>query len=401
MAGDLDAIDWSTLLHAYGEASDVPDDLRQLSNENEQTRKDALGRLSSSIFHQSTRYTATVPAIPFLADAALQKQTPQTVGIINLLKAIAEPFVWEIVKTKQTVATYRDVSLKADQDLNKEGREWCEEFGTWPSIEAKVYDAVSSEMGRLSGLIESSDIKVQAATINLLACFPEYWMQALPAISQFLENSAAGNDGDYQRLVCFDAIGTASELIEIGPQDELLMPWLSPGNTVMTRARAALALKGAADQANEVFLNCLDTPHEIFKRDRELEFFAGWTAVKIANQIAIDHNPSDKAALIPKLIGTLFAARTAKAATSVIVHAMVTVLAGKGNTRDYFSERGSSDLTDMERDVLNEMANSACQTSHEENEMIRSYGLPDTSIELRRYAEKPRGTFSWIKQKLK
>lgn len=64
---ELDAVDWSNLSHAYGDASDLPDHLRGLSDDHWEERAEAYAALISKIWHQGDVYEATAPTLPFLA----------------------------------------------------------------------------------------------------------------------------------------------------------------------------------------------------------------------------------------------------------------------------------------------------------------------------------------------
>lgn len=66
MLDQLDKIAWSKRRHAYGEASDVPDLIRELQSPDEETRKVAIHELFGNIWHQGTVYSASASAIPFL-----------------------------------------------------------------------------------------------------------------------------------------------------------------------------------------------------------------------------------------------------------------------------------------------------------------------------------------------
>ncbi len=83
----LDEVPWSTLHHAYGTAEDVPEQLRQLQVAS--TSSDALHKLFGNIWHQGTVYEATSYAVPFLVEIATNETTPNPVGVLNLLEAIA------------------------------------------------------------------------------------------------------------------------------------------------------------------------------------------------------------------------------------------------------------------------------------------------------------------------
>lgn len=66
MLEGLDTIDWGKLTHAYGEASDVPALLRQLTSSKADEREQAMQELYGNIWHQGTVYEASAQAVPFL-----------------------------------------------------------------------------------------------------------------------------------------------------------------------------------------------------------------------------------------------------------------------------------------------------------------------------------------------
>ncbi len=64
----LDAIDWGSLSHAYGSASDVPHLLRRLLGVTSPRQGEAgpMDKFANQIFHQGTLYEATPYVVPFL-----------------------------------------------------------------------------------------------------------------------------------------------------------------------------------------------------------------------------------------------------------------------------------------------------------------------------------------------
>lgn len=70
MLDGLDKVNWGSLKHAYGAATDVPDMIRRLASSDDAVRDGALHDAYGNIFHQGTRYTATPKAIPFLIELA-------------------------------------------------------------------------------------------------------------------------------------------------------------------------------------------------------------------------------------------------------------------------------------------------------------------------------------------
>jgi hypothetical protein len=68
MLEDLDAIDWSSLTHAHGPATDVPQMLRSLLSEDADVWMQACAELHETIWYQGTVFPASATAIPFLLE---------------------------------------------------------------------------------------------------------------------------------------------------------------------------------------------------------------------------------------------------------------------------------------------------------------------------------------------
>ncbi|MFI6493946.1 hypothetical protein [Streptomyces sp. NPDC050564] len=66
---ELDDVQWHALTHAYGSAEDVPELIRALYQDDEETAGEAIHELYGNIHHQGTVYPASAPAVPFLAHA--------------------------------------------------------------------------------------------------------------------------------------------------------------------------------------------------------------------------------------------------------------------------------------------------------------------------------------------
>ncbi|MEU4155391.1 hypothetical protein [Actinoplanes sp. NPDC026670] len=81
----LDTVPWSTLHHAYGPATDVPDHLTALRSPDPATRGDALAALTITVCHQGTRWEASHWVIPFLVSLIDTTGTPDRGDILQLL----------------------------------------------------------------------------------------------------------------------------------------------------------------------------------------------------------------------------------------------------------------------------------------------------------------------------
>lgn len=85
MLEGLDTIDWSQTSHAYGEATDVPELIRALTHENDETVQYSLNTLFGNIWHQGTVYPATALAVPFLIEIVANRATTDLAGVLQLL----------------------------------------------------------------------------------------------------------------------------------------------------------------------------------------------------------------------------------------------------------------------------------------------------------------------------
>lgn len=86
----LQAVAWSSYLHAYGSAKDIPETIASLESVDPEIREIALDHLAVTIYHQGDIYPATAPAVAALIQLAVNEQTPDRPGILGLVEAIAE-----------------------------------------------------------------------------------------------------------------------------------------------------------------------------------------------------------------------------------------------------------------------------------------------------------------------
>ncbi len=84
MLENLDNVDWKNLSHAYGEADDIPELIKDLISKNSADRDNALWGLYGTIWHQGTIYSATSYSIPFLIEI-LENNGPVTLELLIFL----------------------------------------------------------------------------------------------------------------------------------------------------------------------------------------------------------------------------------------------------------------------------------------------------------------------------
>jgi len=148
----LDQIDWARLTHAYGPATDVPDQIRAVHSADPAVRQRALHDMHGNIFHQGTRFEATAYAVPFLLEVVAEDRT--RADVLRLLTLIAtgydegwlpEPFL--IAESRRT-AMGGDVLLASAPHPGDDG--YDEETGYDEFVEALSHE----DQTRLYAFIE-------------------------------------------------------------------------------------------------------------------------------------------------------------------------------------------------------------------------------------------------------
>ena len=85
----IDDIDWASMVHAYGDASDVPQLLRGLASADPEERDIALDGMYGAVHHQGDVYDSTVACLPFLFDLVADASVADRGSLVGLLCSIA------------------------------------------------------------------------------------------------------------------------------------------------------------------------------------------------------------------------------------------------------------------------------------------------------------------------
>ncbi len=120
MLEQIDKIDWANLKHAYGSAADVPNDIRNLINPDENVRGKAIYNLYGNIFHQGTRYEATPHAIPFLYELIENESVADRHKIISLLVGLALGYEEEYLPQGINPEKFRNELLESEANMTHE-----------------------------------------------------------------------------------------------------------------------------------------------------------------------------------------------------------------------------------------------------------------------------------------
>ena len=205
MLNDLDAVDWKSLTHAYGEATDVPELLRVLLSPDAKAREAAHYELSSSIWHQGTVYSATAAAVPFLYELLNAPDVPDKSSIACLLANIADGSgyleanaVGDFLEPAwRTILKEQNKSL--ENELSREATET-----------ALVRRAASKDLMFLLPFLNDDEPEIRRCVALAFANYPEHASWSLPAIDAAL-TSEKDEDVRFALLASKERLGTHAE----------------------------------------------------------------------------------------------------------------------------------------------------------------------------------------------
>ena len=90
-------IDWGSLEHAYGFATDIPWLLEELAMGGPATRKRVLWQLWGNVFHQGTRYSASPAALSTVVEMATDPSCPARSELLDLSVGLLLGFEEEFI----------------------------------------------------------------------------------------------------------------------------------------------------------------------------------------------------------------------------------------------------------------------------------------------------------------
>ncbi|MFF6794280.1 hypothetical protein ACFY9C_35020 [Streptomyces filamentosus] len=254
----LDDVDWAGLSHAYKSAEDVPGHIRALCGSDDEAREQASRRLSNSIFHQGSRYSASPVAVPFLARIAVAGPAAAREDTMWLLTRLAVDWHDEYnVTTGINVAGWRAAAAEcgpeeclpwyeeqpaAETDPGRraelqETRDWVAAGNSpdsrWSALQA--YDAVLAELPGLLALLDDDDARLRTRIAYLLAWFPEFSATSLPRLLALAEH-------DQDPVTAATAL-LAAGLLGPSSMTEDVAPYLDAADPLMRWAAATALIR--------------------------------------------------------------------------------------------------------------------------------------------------------------
>ena len=212
---------WAATYHAYGPAIDIPSLLHLLESNELSDRQDAMWELYGNVFHQGTRYPASVVIVPFLVALVANPAIYDRDEIIGLLCHIALgydhahlPSGIDIVSERKALEERRRLDVEEEKrKLNDWVVEAVDEKMRWKRqcrLDSRVrtlnhdlrdmknavvaYDAVKNQaLPTLCYLLQNdSDSSVRAEAAHIIAFFPESADKTLPFVRSIVFEDSDG-----------------------------------------------------------------------------------------------------------------------------------------------------------------------------------------------------------------
>jgi HEAT repeat protein len=276
----LGDVDWRELVHAYGNASGLPDTLRRAVSDDSQEAEDAIVDLFGTIYHQGSVYSSTAPAVPFLYELLADAGVHHRPRLLGLLSAIAG-VVWDLEGHSEEEYDAPDLSVV---------RGWAE------NARAAVEDGVPA----LISLLDDGDPAVRAGAAFVLADFPEHE----PDLTSVLREKALSEH---------DPGAAASMVLAVGDmtcdREEPPVDWLTERFTVSeapdVRAAAAVGLlwcgaDGLPDGVLETVTEVTKAPGSAL--DGQLWVLDGGRGKFLSS--ALEEHPAAQIHLVREALGT-------------------------------------------------------------------------------------------------
>lgn len=183
MLGGLDTIDWSSLTHAHGPATDVPELLRSLLCDDPDVRLQACTDLHETIWHQGTVYPASAAAIPFLFELLTHPGVHDPGWAASLLGCIATGEGW----------LRYGLRVDGEQTLRKrlagQGRSLEEAMEEERAALTKIHRDLAAGLEHLLPYLSDRE-GLGSLVAETLGHFPEHASWLIPAIDAALASEA-------------------------------------------------------------------------------------------------------------------------------------------------------------------------------------------------------------------
>jgi HEAT repeat protein len=382
MLENLDSIAWSQLTHAYGAATDVPAQIRNLASANEGERGNALWELYGNIFHEGARYPATPYAVPFLYELVTAPETPDRHEIVYLLVSLALGCEESYLPDGLDVANFCGALKESDSQMSLTDQAECDEYGVGPRADLDCYDSVQNGVPVLIKLMTDDDARLRRAAIYALAWFPENARQSLPAIRQFLANAS----DEIEVANALVAYGVLARSSKSAINESELRDFLSHASLIIRVAAAiAIARDPLTDDIIEILVASILAAEDLQIRGEDIRFNEGNLA-GYACRVLARWGSRTRDKIVPALCETLKSVN--KHQSLDVTRSLLDLIVGDRTTP--IKDMPAGALDPLELSALREIARHGRwivgnYVFVNYSDLVREHGLPDSQESLIEY----------------
>lgn len=328
----LDTVPWADIDHACGSAGDVPDLLRKLLDPDPKVRREALTALDGCVFHQGSRYPATAHVIPFLIEMCANPDVPDRYNLLRFLGSLIAGYFSILERPLwgdgEQIHFYGQVLIPDPDDSF---------WGDYPATLHEVYREAVKGHEVACNLLADDDHALRAGAAWVLACLPTVARTSVPKLEAQLHVEPSG----WVRAAIAFALG---ELGAAAPLQRMLADEAFPAARCM--AACELARIEPVKALFEPLLQFVSEPIEGYEN---IPGAGGKSTGDAA--FSISHLPTDvQRKAIPWICDRLDKVRFRDVVP--LVRALLTTAFPKRNEL-------ITDLTDLQRQVLNRLVNNA------------------------------------------
>ncbi len=241
MLDKIDDVRWSDLQHAYGAADDVPQLIKALLSPREEDRRKSLRELWSNIFHQGTRYSATLRAIPFLFELLGDPAVADRHLVVYLLVSLAVGCEDEYLPFGFPTSKYRPILAPAPA---RSSVPRSSESTPSPQIHLACYQCVNANAKIFASLLSDDCEELRIASAYALCWFPAC-PTALGALTNILKCHSGTSDRELANAML--AYGLLSFHSGVAVDTSLLRFYLDDSRKYVRVAAAIAMAKTTAD----------------------------------------------------------------------------------------------------------------------------------------------------------
>lgn len=368
MLDGLDDINWSQFKHAYGNASDVPDDIRALLSPDAETVSDALGRCCGNLHHQGTVYEATAYAVPFLVEFLTLTDFPEKLNLLYYLIEFTNGHSYLDVHQR-----HYDIEERESDDFK---RRLAQEL-QW--VQA-AYDAVANHLDVYFHLMDEAEEEIRCLVIELLGQLPSNQADILPRFKQTLstETSILVKASILHAMRYFS--GVVDDLMPYTHVDVPPLMRFCAAESIMYRSK---------DETPQVIIDLLMDmfiPDDVMETQYwELPWQDG--SISLAISMNIRQLSSERAeACILRIVDKFTSANWEEI---VLLTEMLLYLILHDDT-GYYVLPSADDLTDLQRHVLENVYQYALLPNRADDDLefyLNAYDLPLNSESFRQFLD--------------